>query len=51
MLAANPGQYIRLSPPSRHQRNPSMTPTMGLSEYKRRQFAGTTLELKPTGET
>src|SRR6516165_1715185 len=34
-----------------HQRNPSMTPTIGLREYSKRHCSGTTLELKPTGDT
>ena len=37
-------------PPEIDQRNPSMTPTMGLSEYKVRHFSGTIELLKPTGE-
>src|SRR5215813_5615127 len=33
-----------------HQRNPSITPTIGFKEYSRRHCSGTTFELNPTGE-
>src|SRR5262249_30646151 len=46
-----PGRYSWLCPPSRHQRNPSMTATIGLREYSRRHCSGMMLELKPTGDT
>jgi hypothetical protein len=31
-LSHKPGKYSSFSPPSRHQRNPSITPTIGLRE-------------------
>ena len=50
-LRANPGRYSWAWPPSRHQRKPSITPTIGLSEYIRRHWSGTIAELNPTGDT
>ena len=44
-------RYSSLCPRSMHHRNPSITPTMGLSEYSNRHCSGTTLELNPTGDT
>src|SRR5262245_35816205 len=38
------------SPRSSDHRNPSITPTIGLSEYTSRQSAGTAAVAKPTGE-
>ena len=40
-----------LSPPSRHQRNPSMTPTTGLRLYQNRHCPGTKELENPTGDT
>jgi hypothetical protein len=36
-------------PLKRHQRNPSITPTIGFNEYNSRHFSGTISELNPTG--
>src|ERR1700730_2393585 len=50
MLTNRPGRYKSLCPRRMHHRNPSMTPTIGLSEYNNRYCSGTTLELNPTGD-
>src|SRR5204863_3622973 len=44
-------QSSAASPRRRHQRKPSITPTMGFKEYNKRHFSGTMPLLKPTGET
>src|SRR5665647_229142 len=46
-----PGKYIWVLPPKIHQRNPSIIPTIGFIEYNSLHFSGTTLLLKPTGDT
>src|SRR6185503_21163126 len=51
MLSMKPGRYRPLLPPSRHQRKPSITPTMGLRLYQKRKAGGTTPLEKPTGDT
>src|SRR5580704_17014644 len=51
MLTSRLGKYSSLWPRRIHHRNPSITPTIGLSEYNKRHCPGTTLELKPTGDT
>ena len=45
-----PGRKILLSPPVIDQRNPSITPTIGLIEYNNLHFSGILLLLKPTGD-
>ena len=50
-LPTEPDGYRSLCPRSMHHRKPSITPTMGLSEYNNRHCSGTTLELNPTGDT
>ena len=51
MLTNRPGRYKSLCPRRMHHRNPSMTPTITLSEYNYHKCSGTTLELNPTGDT
>lgn len=45
----NPGQYI-FSDPKIHHLNPSITATIGLSEYTKRHLSGIMELLNPTGE-
>jgi len=49
--AINAGPISGDCPRNNAQRKPSITPTIGLHEYINRQFSGTILLLKPTGET
>ena len=44
------GGYTLKSPPRMHHRNPSITATIGFSEYNSLYCSGTTLVTKPTGE-
>jgi len=46
----NPGTYIGLELPMIAHLNPSITPTMGFTEYNSLHFSGITLLLNPTGE-
>ena len=47
---AKAGTLIFITSPITAHLKPSMTPTIGLSEYKNINFSGTISLLKPTGE-
>src|SRR4051794_40935847 len=49
-LSQNPSIPTALSPPNKHHRNPSMTPTIGFSAYQVRHSAGTAADENPTGD-